>query len=122
MHSIGIVIVNLEFMYWAKFKKKEVLNDVYEADLSGLGIEFEKYTNIGFDRCTKASPTELFINAEPQSVVMYPKKDSAPYPLKTVLSSPRLPRSIQSLRLRKTVHILNQRFHKYLLPPNHEIP
>lgn len=69
-----------------KIINKEVLNDVYEADLSGLGIEFEKYTNIGFDRCTKASPTELFINAEPQSVVMYPKKDSAPYPLKTVFS------------------------------------
>ncbi len=65
---------------------KSVLDDIYEADLSGLGIEFEKYGNIGFDRCTKAAPTELFINAEPQNVVIYPKKDAAPYPLKTIAS------------------------------------
>ena len=65
---------------------KDVLTDIYEADLSGLGIEFEKYGNIGFDRCIKASPTELFINAVPQNVVMYPKKGDLPYSLKTVAS------------------------------------
>ncbi len=65
---------------------KNVLKDICEADLSGLGIKLEKYGNIGFDRCTKASPTELFINAEPQRVVVYPKKENEPYALKTVES------------------------------------
>ena len=68
----------------AKIINKEVLKDVYEADLSGLGIELVKYQNIGFGRCEKAGPSELYINAEPQNVVMYPKKDKAPYKLKTL--------------------------------------
>lgn len=63
---------------------KSILENVYTADLSGLGIEFEKYSNIGFYRCTKASSTELFINSKPQSIVVYPKEGQAPYPLKTV--------------------------------------
>lgn len=63
---------------------KDILDSVFEADLSNLETELEKYGNVGFDRCTKASHTELFINGKPQNVVIYPKKDKPAYKLKTV--------------------------------------
>lgn len=65
---------------------KDILENVYEADLSGLGIELVKYQNIGFGRCEKAGPSELYINAKPQNVVMYPKKGKEPYKLETIES------------------------------------
>lgn len=63
---------------------KKVLNDVYEADLSGLQIQLERMPNIGFCRSIKASPNELFINTKPQTIVKYPKDDKDPYPLITI--------------------------------------
>ncbi len=68
----------------ARIINKDVIKDVYEADLSGLGIDLVKYQNIGFGRCEKAGPSELYINAQPQNVVMYPKKDEKPYKLETI--------------------------------------
>lgn len=63
---------------------KTVLNDIYEADLSGLGIELERYGNIGYDRCTRAAHTEFFINSKPQNTVIYPKITEKAFTLKTV--------------------------------------